>query len=72
MPFADGHTDFHESREALPYAESLLAVIAEHGLDAAVLVAAELGYGPDHILAASRREERLLRPTPVQSSGGGA
>lgn len=70
MAFPDGHVDFHQWREAIPYAENLCAVIAEHGLDAAVVVTAELGYGPDHILAASSREERVLRPTPVQSCRG--
>lgn len=71
LAFPDGHVDFYDYREAIPYAESLCAVIAEHGLDAAVVVSAELGYGPNHLLAASRREERVLRPTPVQSCGGG-
>lgn len=72
MAAPDGHVDLHDWRQAIPYAENLCAVIAEHGLDAAVLITAELGYGPDHILAASRREERVLRPTPVQSCGGGS
>lgn len=72
MASCDGHVDFHCSREAIPYAESLCEVIAEHGMDAAVVVTAELGYRPYHVLAASGREERVLRPTPVQSFGGGS
>lgn len=71
MAAPDGHVDFRECCEAISYAESLCAVIAEHGLDAAVIVSAELGYGPDHLLARCQREERLLRPTPVQSCAGG-
>lgn len=63
----DGHVDFEHCREAIPYAESLCGVIAEHGMDAAVIVTAELGDSPEHLFAASRREERVLRPTPVQS-----
>ena len=72
MAAPDGHVDFRDCYEAVPYAESLCAVIAEHGLDGAVVVSAELGYGPDHILARCQREERVLRPTPVQSCGGGS
>lgn len=70
-PMPDGTIEFAEAEEAVPYAEDLRAVAAEHGMDAAVVLTAQIEGSGGSVYNRRYKQQRLLRSASGHSDGGG-
>ena len=70
-PMPDGVIEFAEAEEAVPYAEDLRAVAAEHGMDAVVVLTAQTEESDGSVYNRGYKQQRLLRSAPGNSGGGG-